>query len=288
VIQDDTHVKKITLNDSMEIAYFDSGTMQKKFILFIHGLANYHKVWMWNIASLYPYARCIAMDLPGNGLSSRSNYDYTIDFYTETVIRFIEKMGFNQIIIAGHSMGGMIATKVALARPKLIKQVWLFAPAGFEYYSPSDALLFKSAIAIGNFINMDEIHIAQSIHSSFFEKTPIAEKIISELSQYIQQNDRVAYRRMLEKSIHSMLDTDLFNQLHLLNVPIHCFFGENDMLIPNRFLHPVSTQEIAQTAMKEIPHGQLYLYANTGHFVQIERQHEINPLLIELVEQIGS
>lgn len=264
------------IDPDLSIAYTEEGKNNKPVILFIHGLANYLQVWQWNTIVLRNNARCIALDLPGNGLSSRGDFNYSIDFYSEVIVRFMQHLGISKAILAGHSMGGQIALQTALTHSDKVSKLILCAPAGFEFYLPHEAVLFKSAIAFGNFINMDEVHIAQSINSSFYDQSALAHKIIDDLSKIISQNDRIGYRVMLEKCIHSMLDHQLFHQLKNIRQETLVLFGEDDMLIPNRFLHPISTKEIALKAVAEMPNARLKLYSRTGHFVQIERAAQVN------------
>ena len=263
------------LSNQIKIAYQDEGDKKKPILLFIHGLANYHGVWHWNIELLKNNFRCIAIDLPGNGHSSRGFKQYSIDFYAECVMLFIQEMKLKNVSLVGHSMGGMIAIKIVLAEKIKIEKLILFAPAGFEYYSPHESMLFRSAISFGNFLNLDEVQIDQSVRTSFYKQNAITEKIIKDLKNIIQHNDRTQYRKMLEQNINSMLDDDIFHQLKKIQIPTLVFFGENDMLIPNRFLHPQSTKEIAKKACKEISDVQLFTYPNTGHFVQIEKAKEV-------------
>lgn len=277
-------IQKKTLNSNIEIAYTDTGNKKKHVILFLHGLANYRAVWNWNTEELKHHFRCIAIDLPGNGSSGRNNKRYSIEFYAKNVIDFIDEMGLRNVSLAGHSMGGLIAMRVALSNQIPIKKLILFAPAGFEYYTPHEGILFKSAITMGNFLNLDETQVAQSVRTSFYRQNEITEKIIRELSAIIQQHDRIKYRTMLEQSINSMLDDDIFSRLKEIHQETLVFFGEEDMLIPNRFLHPVSTRDIAIKATQEMPDARLITYANTGHFVQIERAKEVNAEVVSFLK----
>lgn len=264
------------ISDSLHINYTDNLRVNAPVILFIHGLANYLHVWDLNVQSLQAKFRCIAIDLPGNGLSSRGNFDYDLPFYSTCILDFIELLGLKNVNLCGHSMGGQIACYTAINHPERVKNLILCAPAGFEYYTNSEAILFKSAIAFGDFLNMDEVHISQSIHTSFYKITDLTHHLINDLQKLIQKHDRAFYRKMLDKSISAMLGTPIFQDLKKISCPCLVFFGENDMLIPNRFLHPYTTKEIAEKACAEIKDVNLVMYKNTGHFVHIERSNEVN------------
>jgi pimeloyl-ACP methyl ester carboxylesterase len=157
-----------------------------------------------------------------------------------------------------------------------VNKLVLFSPAGFEYYLPHEASLFKSAIILGDFMNMDELHISNAINTAFFQSSDFSKQMIKDLHGFIQHNDRRLYRLMMERCMNAMLDEQLFPQLKKIQQPTLAFFGENDMLIPNRFLHPISTQELAERAVLEMPQGELKMYSLTGHYVMIERFLEVN------------
>jgi pimeloyl-ACP methyl ester carboxylesterase len=264
------------LSNQLRLAYTDNGPKQAPVLIFIHGLANYHKVWDWNVESLSASYRCIAIDLPGNGFSSRQDAPYSIEYFAKVLMEFLDVVSIKDVILVGHSMGGQIALTASLRDSDRIKKLILFAPAGFEYYTPAEAVLFKSAITFGNFLNLDETHITQSITSSFYATSAISKKIIEDLNEIIRNNDRILYRKMLDGCMNSMLDQPLFQSLHKIHQPVLVFFGENDMLIPNRFLHPVSTVDIARKACAELQNSVLVTYPETGHFVQIERMKDVN------------
>jgi pimeloyl-ACP methyl ester carboxylesterase len=81
-----------------------------------------------------------------------------------------------------------------------------------------------------------------------------------------------------------MLDHQIYQDLKHIHQKTIAFFGENDMLIPNRFLHPMTTKEIAQKAVKEMPDAKLVTYKETGHFVQIEQAAEVNKAVIAFLK----
>lgn len=274
----------VDLKNNTRIAYIDCGQKSKETLVFIHGLANYLWVWKWNIATLQEKYRCIAIDLPGNGFSSRKDYQYSIKFFSETIINFVEALNLKHVSLVGHSMGGQIALNLAIHHGNLFNRLILSAPAGLEYYTPHDATLFKAAISFGNFLAMDESHITQSINASFYKQDKTAKDIINDLNSIIGINDRILYRKMLELCINSMLDHQVFKKLKLIQNKTLIFFGENDQLIPNRFLHPVTTKEIANKGAAQMPNAKAITYPETGHFVHIERAHEMNNEIISWME----
>jgi len=272
------------LQHDIQIAYTDNNQQGKPCLLFIHGLANYLSVWHWNILELQNHYRCIAIDLPGNGHSSRTNCNYGIPFFAEIVVEFIAKLDLKNVILVGHSMGGQIALFTALHHADKIDKLILFAPAGFEYFSAHEAMLLKSAMTFGNFMVLDEMQITQSIQQAFHQQSTIANKIIEDLHVIIQKNNRTQYRKMLDQCIHSMLEMQVFSALNKIQHDTLVFFGENDQLIPNQFLHATTPKAIGEKAVKLMPNARLITYPATGHFAQIERAKEVNLAMQKFIQ----
>ena len=99
-------------------------------VVFIHGLGSYIPAWNKNLLPLSKHFRCIAIDLPGYGKSSKSLHPGTMDYYAEVVIKLMDKLGINKFNICGHSMGGVIAFKLAIEFPERVDKLYLSALSG--------------------------------------------------------------------------------------------------------------------------------------------------------------
>jgi pimeloyl-ACP methyl ester carboxylesterase len=71
--------------------------------------------------------RLIALDLLGFGASPKPDIDYTVDDHANAVIKSIESLKQNEAsILVGHSMGCLIAIRVARLRPDLVRHLVLY------------------------------------------------------------------------------------------------------------------------------------------------------------------
>jgi pimeloyl-ACP methyl ester carboxylesterase len=73
-----------------------------------------------------------------------------------------------------------------------------------------------------------------------------------------------------------MVDEPVLPFLEKIDKPTLIIFGENDNLIPNRFLNPGRTRDIAENGLKRIKGSKLVMMPLTGHFVQYEAADAFN------------
>ena len=250
-------------------------------LLFIHGLANYGASWKKNIEALSKTHRCIALDLPGNGLSGNSDQNYSISFFTKCIIDFIGRLGLKKVCLVGHSMGGQIALTVALEAPGAVEKLILCAPAGFETFSEMDKMFYQNSMQYMSWMSNDEFNLQQTLHSSFYRFPAGAESMIQDLVSLMKLQQGQKYRAMVDQCVQSMVKESVFSRLKNIPHPALVLFGDMDALIPNRMLHPVSTKDIGLKGTKEMPHALLKMIPQCGHFLHWEKAKEVNAAILE-------
>jgi len=276
-------VKYISIHDGIDIAYCDEGKGDKT-ILFIHGLANYSPVWKHQIDAIKKSCRCIAIDLPGNGLSSRGDFPYTMFFYAECIVKFIEKMELKNVTLCGHSMGGQIAIIISLRHPNLIDKMILVAPAGIEYFNQHEVMMMQQAMSFGDFFYSDEFHLENTIKQSFYHSQNESSSIINDLKN-ILKNDKIKdWKKMSVASINGMLNEQVNQFLPTIKTKTLIIFGDKDQLIPNKLIHFSETPEsTAKLGASLIPNSTYKMIKDAGHFVMIEKFDPVNKLISEWI-----
>lgn len=90
-------------------------------IIFLHGWLSDHQVYkpLFPMIDEDKYTAVFA-DYRGYGLSKTKTGDFTIAEIAEDVIDLTSSLGWDNCIIAGHSMGGMVLQKVACLKPQLV------------------------------------------------------------------------------------------------------------------------------------------------------------------------
>lgn len=265
-----------------DVAYIDEGS-SSDVLLFIHGLGSYLKAWDRNITVLKNSFRCIAVDLPGYGKSSKQIHNGTVEFYREFLNEFIKILDLHNITLVGHSMGGQIALSYVINFPDIIKKLILAAPAGFETFKPNEIEQLKSIISPEISYNTSDEQIRINYKTNFYQMPIEAEEMIADRITIKNDEEFFNHCQIVANSLTGLLAEQVFNQLNKINIPTLIFFGKNDLLIPNRIHYKTSTEEIAKLGASQIRNSRLLLLENCGHFLQYEIPEIFNSSVIDFL-----
>jgi len=272
-------IKYSEVHAGLKLAYCDEGQGDKT-LLFVHGLAGYIPLWKFQIDGLKTNHRCIAIDLPGNGMSPSGDFPYSMFFYAETIAKFIEKEKLQNVVICGHSMGGHVAIVLALRYPHLLQKMILIAPSGIEKFASHEVMGMQHFMNLGQYFISNSSQVESTIKQSFYNENNESNYIISDIKKLIEQHSPQKWNAMTTELIKAMLNEQVGQFLSSLNLPVLIIFGDKDEFIPNKLVHPMETTEsIAKSGTKKIKGSKYELVKRAGHFVHIEKYEEVNNLI---------
>jgi pimeloyl-ACP methyl ester carboxylesterase len=277
-------VKKVNLSNDIEIAYMDEGKGSET-ILFIHGLGSYSPAWKRNIEGLKDSYRCVAIDLPGYGKSSKNPHSGMMTFYADVVNEFIQKLELGKVTLAGHSMGGQISMITSMQYPDVVKNLVLVDPAGFERFHEGQKDWFRNVMTLTLVKTTNVDGIQTNLAYNFYDIPDEAEFMITDRIAMRSAIDFDNYCYAVVQSVHGMVNQPVIDKLHIIKHPTLIFFGENDNLIPNRYLNPGKTEKIAQYGADNIKNSELIMVPKCGHFMQFEKPTIFNDKLIEFLKK---
>ena len=113
-------------------SYSEGGLRSKPAILLIHGLGGTRDNWNGVAHFLTPYYHVIIPDLPANGDTHvPADFDVSVPNVTEQLRQFVVKIDIeDKLNVAGHSLGGSIATVYASLYPFDTQSLFLLNSAG--------------------------------------------------------------------------------------------------------------------------------------------------------------
>ena len=154
-------IKKFELNDGTYFRYKKLG--RGKPILLLHTFRN-RLEYSDKLSELLKKKNTVyAIDLPGFGdspINSKTTYD--LNFFTNSISKFIKNLEINNLTIAGESIGAVLSASISLKLPKHIKRIFMFNPYDYDSY-------FGEGIQRGNlFARFILFHISLPIVGQLF------------------------------------------------------------------------------------------------------------------------
>lgn len=102
-----------------------SGTL----VVLLHGIGRTGQGWQYLVKELSSDpVRVVAFDLLGFGDSPKPDWlDYTVDDHVQALVHSIERLSPKEpVIVVGHSMGCLVAVRLARQHPDLVKHLVLY------------------------------------------------------------------------------------------------------------------------------------------------------------------
>ena len=120
--------RRVALN-GVELAFEEHGSGDRPLVL-VHGFTGFRHDFAPVVDALLPSAgRIVSLDLRGHGASTHTGdaATYTFDALASDVAAALAALGIARCDLLGHSMGGMLAQRVALAQPERIGSLILLS-----------------------------------------------------------------------------------------------------------------------------------------------------------------
>ena len=276
-------IHKVRIEGNIEIAYIEEGKKDAPVILFIHGMGGAVPSWRKNISFLRQHYRCIAIDLPGHGHSSKDEYPYTMNFYSDVVLSFIHRLGLSDVTLMGHSMGGQIAVVTALKQPETIAKLILVSPAGFEPYTPLEKQILinmQAGVSVGaQAFTMHKYNYLLG----FCNDQEAAGDLLKRLPFY--KDDAHVFGKMMLRSVESMLLESVNERLDKLKAPCLVLLGSEDKVSPYPYLRQEEYFEVVKREARKIPRSKTFVFAPGGHFIHYQNSKKYNAIVQEFLKE---
>lgn len=261
------HERYVELQPGLRLHYRDEGPSDGPVLLLLHGYGDSYATWEGWAPVLRDRWRVISLDLPGHGLTAApAGYVLDFDGYTRLVQDFATKIGVTRFAVAGNSMGGGVAWKLAVAAPQRVTALVLAAAAGWPSEgAPSASLAFRllqyrwGRDLLASIDNRPLIK--QGLSAQVHDKTLITDALIDRWARYQRYPSHRDILMSASPTARRLSAEDVSALLATLQVPTLILHGEVDPLIPVEHSRRFATA---------IAGAKLIVYPDVGHLPQRE------------------
>ncbi len=232
-------------------------------IVLIAGFTCDHTVWSQVIPELAAEFQVLAIDNRGSGQSDSPNNAYSLQDIAEDIKALWLQLGLKRPSIAGHSMGGAIAQRIAYHYPEEIQNLILcnalikFTPISrYVQKFVLDLKRMKMPLSM-----MVKAIMPWLLSNEFLNNDSAIENFIQLAENNPHPQDLVGFERQLD----ALLAFDSNSWFHEISVPTLVIGSEEDLLCP---------KDSARLA-KGIKNARFVNIPHMGHLPLIERPQVI-------------
>lgn len=188
--------------------------------MLMHGIFLDHSIW-W--PSVTPAVRSVLIDMPSHGDSESVPGDWSLADCVEMLADIVRTLELQRPILIGHSWGGMVALRYAMARPDdvaalgLVNTPWqrVRGVARWGFHLQKQLLRFPRFYAA---------QAAKSLFGDEFLST--SRDVVTSMQNTLASRPPVDWRRVLDAVL--LNPDDMASEIQRLSIPMHALVGESD------------------------------------------------------------
>jgi len=259
-------------------------------VLLIHGLGASKVSFLPTFHALAHRHEVHAIDLPGFGKSDKPNpvgKRYSMPWMADVVHGYLVRNRIRQAYLVGNSMGGRIATEVALRHPRSVLGTVGLGPAvAFDEWQWAARVL---RLVRGQWAALAPVPwrsewIESGIRDLFHDPDSVpAANLRAATAEFQRELSDRSFRLALFACARSLATEraegrhGFWARLRELDVPSYWIWGQSDRLVSARYADRVSST---------LPGARVEVWERVGHVPQFEATDRTNQAILDFIAQV--
>lgn len=280
--------------EQLRMAYMDVAPAQPngRVALLLHGRNFPSSYWAPVIKTLTDAGfRVVVPDQVGFGKSSKPAGELHFDTLARNTMALLDHLGIAKADIVAHSMGGMLAVRIARAYPDRVAHLVLTAPIGLEDYR-----VYVPPIPSEKIIESEDRLTAdgyrKQLETNYALKLP-PEQVTPFIDARFNLKQSADYSRWLKSFVSSyqmIYREPVVHEIPLLTQPTLFIMGADDHNAPGRPNAPEALRakmgqnaELAKGLASRMGDARAEVVANAGHLVFLDAPQTYDRLLLDFL-----
>ena len=275
------HLHQVEI-DGARVNYVDIGEGDAEPVVVVHGLSGQWQNWLENIPNIAQSRRVLALDLPGHGASEMPREQISIPGYGHCVESFCDRLELGPVAMVGNSMGGFVASEVAIQQPERVERLTLVSAAGISttnVFRMPTRTVGRMASALLTYTAARQKRLAMRPGTRHMALAMVARypgRLKADLAWEGFMTG--AGKSGFEDAFRASLEYDFRHRLTEIGCPTLIVWGENDSVI---------TVNDAHKFHELIPDSRKLVMKETGHVPMAERPTAFNEALRDFLSEAG-
>ncbi|KJK21224.1 2-hydroxy-6-ketonona-2,4-dienedioic acid hydrolase [Burkholderiaceae bacterium 16] len=112
--------------------YLHAGSSDKPALILLHGVGGHAEAYVRNLRSHAEHFDVWAIDMIGHGWTDKPAGGREISDYVDHVIRVMDALGIERASFSGESLGGWVASRLAIDHPERVERLVLNTAGGSQ------------------------------------------------------------------------------------------------------------------------------------------------------------
>ena len=243
-------------------------------VLLIHGLGLNQHMWAAQIDALALHGPVVTYDLYGHGETPPPPEKPCLRLFADQAISVAAHFGFESVVVAGFSLGGMIARRIAMDAPGKVAGLAVLHSAHARTKTEHEAIQKRvyQAAKEGPGATVDAA-IERWFTAEFRASTP---QIIDQVRQWVMANDRNIYPPIYQVLVDGV--DELVAPMPPIAAPTLVMTGDEDY-----GNHPGMSAAISD----EIKGSVLVVLEGLRHMAMMENPEKFNYHLVNFISAVA-
>jgi non-heme chloroperoxidase len=252
------------LRNGLRLPYAEQGDPDGTPVVLLHGITDSWRAFEPILPHLPESVHAYAVTARGHGDATRAG-SYGLADMVEDVAQFMDAVGLESAIVAGHSMGSIVATRFAIDHPE--RTAGLVIMGGCTTFArPELDEMITDLAAMSDPLDLDYLR--------GFQESTLARPISPEYLDLVVSESAKLSAATFRDVWHDTVLTDFAADLGRIAAPTLLVWGERDRLVPPRH---------ASAWLDALPDTRVELVPRAGHVPMVERPEELSRLLREFL-----
>jgi 2-hydroxy-6-oxonona-2,4-dienedioate hydrolase len=263
----------------MHTRYLEAGSGEP--LILLHGIGGHAEAFHRNVVPLGEHFHVYAMDMAGHGYTDPHPDLPGLAGMADHLVRFMDALGIQQAHVAGESLGGAVAAKVALEQPERMGKIVFVTGAGLQMGPEADAL---SAPGLASLQRLSALASGAPTPESvrnrlawlFVDPDKSITDELVDIRYRIYTRRAKVYPNVAPPSPGGGIGVDLTpERLRQIKSPFFFLWTDHN---------PSTPWEVAKMAHDQMPGSRFHIIKGAGHWPQYEQTEEFNQVVLDFLK----
>lgn len=255
--------------------YLMSGSPDKPLLLLLHGVGGHAEAYSRNLGPHAGRFWVVAIDMLGHGWTDKPDSDYQVRDYAGHVLAVMKALGRDKAHLSGESLGGWVATYLAVHHPEAVDRLVLNTAGGWTAHP--DVMARLKSLSNEAAADPSWARIRARLEFLMCDKSMVSDDLIeTRRAIYAQPGFADSMRRIMCLQEMEIRRPNMITeaQYRSIRAPTLVVWTSHD---------PTATPEEGKQIADMIPNARYVVMNQCGHWPQFEDAEVFNKLHVDFL-----